>query len=382
MTDILVKEIDDREIWNGFLLSHTRGHVLQSYEWGELSTFLGGKVYRLGAFEEGKLVATMQMVVASVPLPLPRMRPNWLYCARGPTFERPNRAVLERLLLYIQHFIARQERAIVLRVEPDIADNDEDRDLDEYLALYHRAGFQSNPNSVHARRSWILDIQPSLERLYAHFSETCQHSISLARQRGVTVREASNEGDFNRYYTLLKQTSEREGFFLHDKAYHQEMYHRFAETGNAVLFIAEYTGKMIAAKFLIRFGNCCWDMFSASSPIADELKAPYLLQYQSINWAKEHNCTLFDFRAISEGMDATESESRDDAFKQAFGGFARQHMPTQDYVYQPLLYKPWRKLVELRRDEQRHRERQAEGLRVPLAEDVLEEIEPAHKKGN
>jgi peptidoglycan pentaglycine glycine transferase (the first glycine) len=382
MTDILVREINDREMWNTFLLSQTHGHVLQSYEWGELSEFLGGKIYRLGAFEEGKLVATMQFVVAPVPLPLPKMRPNWLYCARGPTFKHPNRFVLERLLLYVHRFVARQERAVVLRVEPDIADSDDDRDLDEYLALYHRVGFQSNPNAVHAKRSWVLDLRPESEDLYAHFSVDCRQNIVLAERRGVIIREGKSEADFDRYYKLLKQTSEREGFFLHAREYHYEMYRRFSDSGRAMLYIAEYAGKTVAAKFLLSFGDRCWDMFTASSPLAEELKAPHLLQYRSILWAKANGCILFDFRAIADSADISESERNEDEFKRSFGGFSRVHMPTQDYVYQPLLYKPWRKVVELRRDEQRHRERQTEGLRLPLPDAVLEEIEAVRKKGD
>ena len=48
---ITIQEITDAEQWNAFLTSQPRGHLLQSYEWGELNQYLGGRIYRLGALE-------------------------------------------------------------------------------------------------------------------------------------------------------------------------------------------------------------------------------------------------------------------------------------------------------------------------------------------
>ena len=43
-------------------------------------------------------------------------------------------------------------------------------------------------------------------------------------------------------------------------------------------------------------------------------------------------------------------------YKKGFGGFSRLNMPTQDYVYRPLIYNAWRHFVEMRRA-RRHSER-------------------------
>src|SRR5713101_9429685 len=120
---ITVQEITDREQWNGFLTSRPRGHLLQSYEWGELSQYLGARIYRLGALENGCMVGAMQLIVSSVPMPVPGLHFDWLYCARGPTVERPDSPALPALVEHA-HAIARKEHAVVLRLEPNIADDD------------------------------------------------------------------------------------------------------------------------------------------------------------------------------------------------------------------------------------------------------------------
>ena len=43
-------------------------------------------------------------------------------------------------------------------------------------------------------------------------------------------------------------------------------------------------------------------------------------------------------------------------YKKGFGGFSRLNIPTQDYVYRPLIYNAWRSFVEMRRA-RRHAER-------------------------
>ncbi len=354
-TAISVQEITDQQQWNAFLVSQPRGHLLQSYEWGELNKYLGGRIYRLGALEDGRLVGAMLLTVAPVPFPVkvPGIQLNWLYSVRGPTVERPDSPALAALIAHA-HTLAKQEHAVVLRVEPNIADDDPDEDV--WLAAYHRLGFHTNPIAVHGRRSWVLDIRPDLDTLLANFKMTWRQNVRAAERKGIVIREANGEKDFDTYYNLLTVTSERDDFFIHSKDYHKEILRYFASKGDAVLYLAEHEGEAIAAKMLIRFGDWCWDMFGASSNEKRNLKPTYLLQYRCFAWAKSRSCCYFDFRTIPEILEPGEEMWGVYEYKKGYGGFSRLNMPTQDYVYRPLLYKGWRKLVEVRRA-QRHAER-------------------------
>src|SRR5579863_3294423 len=117
---ITIQEITDREQWDTFLTSQPRGHLLQSYEWGELSKYLGGRIYRLGALDNGTMVGAMMLTVAPVPLPvsIPGVHFSWLYCTRGPSVAQPDSPVLAALLERA-HSIARSERSVLLRLEPN-----------------------------------------------------------------------------------------------------------------------------------------------------------------------------------------------------------------------------------------------------------------------
>lgn len=350
-----IEEITNREQWNAFLTRQPRGHLLQSYEWGELNRYLGGRIYRLGTLEDGRLTGVMLLAVAPVPLPIsvPGLHLNWLYSARGPTVEWPDAPALAALIAYA-HKVARKEHAVVLRVEPNVADDDPC--METWSSAYARQGFRTNPVAVHGRRSWVLDIRPGPEQLLANFKMTWRQNVRSAERKGVVIREASSDADFDAYYELLKITSERDAFFVHSKDYHKEILRHFQPEGDAVLYLAEHEGEVLAAKMLIRFGDWCWDMFGASSNAKRNLKATYLLQYRCLLWAKERGCSYFDFRTIPEVLEPGEEMWGVYEYKKGFGGFSRMNMPTQDYVYRPLVYNTWRRLVEIRRA-RRHEER-------------------------
>jgi peptidoglycan pentaglycine glycine transferase (the first glycine) len=370
---MVIQEITDKGQWNSFLLSQHSGHLLQSYEWGELNRYLGGRIYRLGALENGRMAGAMMLVVT--PVAGSRLPFKWLYSSRGPAVDRPDSPALVALLEYAQKVLAKKEHAVALRLEPNIADDDPA--MENWLATYRALGFQTNPYAVHGRRSWVLDIRPNVEELLTKFKMTWRQNVRSAERKGVIVREATSEADFDAYYGLLKLTSERDAFFIHGKDYHQEIMRQFADKGDAVLYLAEHEGEAIAAKMLIRFGNWCWDMFGATSNNKRNLKPAYLLQYRCFQWAQAKGCSYFDFRTIPEILQPGEEMWGVYEYKKGFGGFSRLNIPTQDYIYRPVIYSIWRKSVEMRRAKRHEERRKVELERAARGKGSSEQAESA-----
>lgn len=347
---IIVKEVTDSEQWNRVLEQHPRGHYLQSYDWGELYRYLGRTIYRLAAFDGERLVGAMMFVVTPVPIPFLGKYYNWLYCARGPAIEKDNLDVLNALLTRV-HEIAKITRAVVFKMEPNVLEEEDEA----WLSYLQTSGFRVNQQSICGRRSWVLDLRPDEQKILAGFRKTWRYNIRLAEREGVEVREVKTDEDFATYYRLLVVTSQRDGFFVHPQHYHKEMYRRYASRGDAMLFLAIHQGKAIAARMVIRFGDVCLDMFGASSNGDRGFPKTHILQYRCIQWAKSKGCNYFDFRTIPESLDENEEMYGVYHYKKGFGGFSRLHMPTQDYVYQPLLYLLWNFLLEQKRAWRRRR---------------------------
>ncbi len=370
---ITIQQMTNKEEWNGFLLGQPRGHLLQSYEWGELNKYLGGQIYRLGAFENKRMVGSMLLTLA--PVAGRRVPLNWLYSSRGPTVESPDSPALAALLEYARKMLTRPTHAIALRLEPNVADDDPA--LEKWQAAYRALGFQTNPYAMHGRRSWVLDIRPSAEELLAKFKMTWRQNVRSAERKGVVIREAENAADFDAYYDLLTLTSERDAFFIHGKDYHQEIMRQFSDKGDVVLYLAEHEGEAIAAKVLIRFGDWCWDMFGATSNTKRNLKAAYLLQYRCFQWAQAKGCSYFDFRTIPEILEPGEEMWGVYEYKKGYGGFSRLNIPSQDYIFRPMIYSAWRKSVEVRRNRRQAARRKVELERAARGKAATPQTEQA-----
>ncbi|GLV54744.1 methicillin resistance protein [Dictyobacter sp. S3.2.2.5] len=358
-TNIVIQTITDREQWDTFVRQQRYAHIMQSYEWGELNQYLGARIYRLGALLDGQLIGAMQLHVVSIPLPLLRL--NYLYCIRGPVLESPDSPALAALVKHAQT-IARKEHAVVLRIDPNIPDDD--AQVTDWRQAFQRLSFHTNTHTSVSRRSWVLDLRPTAEELLANFKTTWRQNVRSSQRKGVTIREATSDADFDTYYHILSLTGERDDFFIHSKNYHKEMFTRYKQNEQAIILLVEHEEEALAAKMLIKMGDWCWDMFGGSSNNKRNLRATYLIQYHCFLWAKEQGCSFFDFRAIPNVLKPGEEMWGVYEFKKGFGGFSRMIINTQDYVYRPLPYKIWNMLLDMRRARRRKERSQTEMERV------------------
>lgn len=326
-----VREISDRSEWDAFVSQASTGHLMQSYQWGELMKRDGHRILRLGVLEQGRLVAAALVVIFTFPY----VRAPWFYVLRGPVVDSPDSPALP-VLLNALHQAAKRERAVVLRVEPHV---DEDGpDAPAWRAALKRLGFQPNPIPTHVRRSWLLDISLPEQKLLADMKMTWRQNVRKAERSGVQTRIAQTPEDLAAFYHIYQQTSHRDDFTILPMQHYADILELFGE--DACLYLAEYEGETLVGHFLIRYGACCWDMFGATSEAQKKLRPGYLLHWRTFLWAKERGCTLYDFRGIPEVLEPGEEMWNVYEYKRGFGGFSRLSLATHDYIYRPLLYWP------------------------------------------
>ncbi|HEY7122415.1 MAG TPA: peptidoglycan bridge formation glycyltransferase FemA/FemB family protein [Ktedonobacterales bacterium] len=326
-----VREISDRSEWDAFVSQAKTGHLMQSYQWGELMKLDGHRILRLGVLENGRLAAAALVVIFTFPY----VRAPWFYVLRGPVvddFDSPALPVLINAL----HQAAKREHAVVLKVEPHI---DEDGPAaSQWRQALARLDFKPNPIPTHVRRSWLLDIAPPEQKLLADMKITWRQNVRKAERSGVQTRVAQTPEDLAAFYRIYQQTSQRDDFTILPMKHYADILELFGE--DACLYLAESEGETLVGHFLIRYGACCWDMFGATSESQKKLRPGYLLHWKTFLWAKERGCTLYDFRGIPEVLEPGEEMWNVYEYKRGFGGFSQLSLATHDYVYRPLLYWP------------------------------------------
>ncbi len=323
-----VREITDRAQWDNFVSQAQTGHLMQSYQWGELMKQDGRRVLRVGVLDEGQLVAAALVQFAAMPY----LGAPWLYVPRGPVIDDPASPALPAIIDEL-HRIARRERAAMLKIEPNVEEG-----TPGWREALKTLGFQTNPIPTHVRRSWLLDISLPEQKLLAGMKRSWRYNIKVAERGGIQVRLASTPEDLEAFYRIYQQTSQRDDFTILPLKHYTDILDLFGD--DARLFLAEYQGETLVGHLLIRYGAWCWDMFGATAEAHRNLKPGYLLHWKTFLWAKEQGCAMYDFRGVPEVLEPGEEMWNVYEYKRGFGGFSRLSLATHDYIYRPLLYWP------------------------------------------
>ncbi|HCI81276.1 MAG TPA: hypothetical protein DHW02_16480 [Ktedonobacter sp.] len=343
---IQAKIITDRQQWDDFVAASEHCNITQSYEWGELAPHLGSTdVLRVGVVEEetGKLCAAILILVSRAPI----LNRTYFYAPRGPVIDDPDSPAMTELLNYVKAE-ARKHNAFMLKIEPSVFADDM-----QWTSALQRRGFRVNPHAMHIRHEWVLDLRPDEKTILSQMKEKWRYNIRLAGRKGIVVRRGEGSQDLDTFYRIYETTSERDQFFIHSKAYYDDLMRLFSVDDRAALFLAEYEGKAIAGTVVLRLGHWSWYMFGASGNEHRERMPNHLLQWTGMQWAKSHDCWYYNFRGIPDVLEEGQGEGQElwgvYVFKRGFGGFAMRSLETHDLVYQPLVYEAYRKLLDVKR---------------------------------
>jgi peptidoglycan pentaglycine glycine transferase (the first glycine) len=330
---------DGQAAWDDWLAAVPGAHVLQSWAWGELKARFGWRVQRLAVEAAGA-----QVLYRSLPAGLGTIA----YVPKGPVGDFDDPPALQALLDAI-HPLARQRRAICLKIEPNLED-------DETLPGRLQAlGFRPSPQAVQPRSTILVDLDAEPETLLKRMKQKTRYNIRLAARKGVTVRPG-DEGDLPAFYRLMETTAQRDGFGIHSQAYYETAHHLFVPSGQGQLLLAEYEGQMLSGLVVLAFGDTACYMYGASSDQHRNLMPTYLLQWEAMLWARAQGCRRYDLWGIPDEDEATleaQFTQRHDGlwgvyrFKRGFGGRLVRSAGTWDLVYAPHRYRLYAAAVAL-----------------------------------
>lgn len=326
MTEVTLTE------WNGFLTKFPNAHLLQMGEWGELKKDFGWNPVRF--ILDGEVGA--QILFRRLPLgltlgymPKPVDGGQW--------------TVDSDKFWHEVDLICKQNRAVFLKVEPDIWD-------DESPDTWH-VTLRTSPHNIQPPRTVIVSIKEDEEQILARMKPKCRYNIRLAEKKGVTVRVWDDIASFHEMMTV---TGGRDKFGVHSKEYYQRAYDLFHPKGMCELLLAEYEGKPLASLMVFANGKRAWYVYGASNNEERNRMPAYLIQWEAIRWAKARGCEEYDLWGVPDENEETleaQFEKRNDGlwgvyrFKRGFGGEVKRAAQALDRVYNPLLYWMYLKFI-------------------------------------
>lgn len=327
--------------WEHALAHLPKAHALQSWAWGQLKARWGwqAKPYLMKVGDNGwESVAAAMVLKRKVPYsPF-----SVLYVPRGPVLDY-NDAALRRLVLAELEQIGRQERAIFIKIDPEVVKSwglEPERPSpigSKFLQELQERGWQFSAEQVQFRNTVELALERPEEELLAAMKSKTRYNIRLAAKKEIVVR-AGTPADFPTIARMYQETSARDGFTIRPTEYYLDAWNSFYEAGMAHPLIAEFAGDPIAAVLLVRYGGRAIYMYGASTEKERSRMPNHLLQWEAIRWAQAQGCHVYDFWGAPDEFVEEDRMWGVWRFKEGFSGQVVRHIGAWDLAIRPFFY--------------------------------------------
>jgi len=322
-----IKEITNKEEWEGFLAQRTEKTFLQSWNWGEFQIKSGNKVWRLGAYETEKLLAICLVVKVTA------RRGTFLFIGHGPVFvedllAKDKKEILELVLARLNN-VAKEEGASFIRISPLLERTEENKNI--FVDL----GFRDSPmHSSAYEATWKLDIFEPEENLLANMRKTTRYTIKkVSANSDVSIEISNNPENIGVYQKLNKEVAKRQNFFPFSDEFIKNEFEIFNKDNQAVFVIGKYRGEAVAGAMIIFWSGIAFYHQAASLGKFAKLSIPYLLQWEAIKEAKNRGCRIYDFWGFTDPQKFPKHPwAGPTLFKMGFGGYKKEYVKTQDFV--------------------------------------------------
>ncbi len=305
-----------KEQWNQFVIEN-KGSFLQSWQWGQLQEAIKRKIWRIETKGLKGLIIKHNLIKSK----------NYLYCPRGPIGQGDFREFLNKI-----KEIAKQEKSIFFKIEPDNKDRPLDTVLETRTVSKGQSLFKST-KEIQPSQTIVLDISRPEDELLKQMHSKARYNIRLAQKKEIEIKQSHNQELIAVFIDLLEKTAKRDKFYLHPKEYYHKILNILGEQGTAKLFLAYYQNKVIAANLIYFFGQTAVYAHGASDYDYRQLMAPYLLQWRAICQAKQQGFKYYDFNGIDDKKWPGVTR-----FKKGFGGQEMSYSGAFDLVFNRFWY--------------------------------------------
>ncbi len=276
--EIRLLEDNSREQFNSFVANHARGTFLQSWQWGEFQKSLHKQVRRFFIYEQNEIIASAQVITNSTSLG------TYNYCAYGPLWKEglSEQDTAKALRLFVT--TVNKDSQLFTRIEPT-----------QQFDFTSIGGKKTDP--IQPSETLLLNIAQPEQELLATFHTKTRYNIKVAEKHNVQVQTFSEVNQ--QVIDLIMQTSERQGYRNHTRAYITQLWEFLAATSEltATGYLASINESPAASGLMIDFGKTRTYLFGGSDYEQRKYMAPYLMHWQAIKDAKQLGLSFYDFGA-------------------------------------------------------------------------------------
>src|SRR3972149_7876129 len=317
-----VKKVQNKLDWEDFSLKTHPNTFLQSWNWGVFNESVGRKIFRLGLYQDKKLVGISLLVKHETSIG------NYLYCPRGPVLDWTNQIGLNILFREIKK-IAKEEGAIFVKLDPLLEESTQNRQI------FKENGFISAVTFVQVEDAWLLNLNKSEEELLSDMRKTTRYLVRHELEKGIKVEISDKLADIRKFADLLYSTASRKNFVNHPKSYYIKQFEILSKADQMRVFKAVRNNKILAMAVIAFYADTAYYLHGAS--VASAGSAGYPLQWGGIKKAKKRRIKKYNFWGVVKDKNFHPGHPwyGFSLFKRGFGGYKYSYIRAKDLPTSP-----------------------------------------------
>ena len=296
----MFKACIDKTQWNDFIDDSSLTDILQSWQWGDVKQIEGWKPFRFVYEVDGRVIIAAQVLLKSV-----RYLGHLAYIPHGPVFslEYFKSAGYSAFFkssewLNFKNELRKWSKAhgvFMIEIEPKVAINEISS-----ISTLRLTGRNRQP-----KYKLILDITRENEMILGDMKKNTRYNINYAAKKGVKLSKYSpqevlaNPNVLDTFYELVQDMQKRtKGYPVRSKSYFRKLFEEYKDTDRLMILEVSYENKVIAMNISQFTPHWASSFYAGSNRLYPNLKAPYLLRWESILEAKNRGCEIYDFWGI------------------------------------------------------------------------------------
>jgi len=287
-------EIVNRNQWRSF------APLFRDYNYRQLWDFGVACTERLGAVSEHVAIKDASEILGLADVRIkrvPLLKAGIAYITGGPLVRRQEEGSPESLKACLQSLINRyvRDQGLVLRVLGPLGTPDWNARQTE---VFEALGFKTTTR-VASYHTLVVDIARPPGEIRKGLAQKWRNCLNRAEKNGLEVRSGADLELFDDFCGLYRQLLDRKQFEVElDADFYARVQGQLIEAERFLVSLVDVQGEPVAGHVASILGDTCVYLLGASNHTGLETKASYLLQWHTIQSARERSCQYYDLGGI------------------------------------------------------------------------------------
>lgn len=322
-----LKIIDNKEIWNNFVLENKFEFYsfLSSFEWSDFQEMIWKNVLRYWIYEWNKLIWILPLIVNKAK------RWTYLFAPHTPLILKNKDFfnILEKIISKLIK-IWKKEKADFIRFNSPI------KNTKQYKINFKKLWFIDAPMHEHAEDTHLLNLELSEEEILKNIKKNDRYYINRAIKEWVEINIWNTKENVEKLKKMHFDHSNKIWYHAFNSDFIEKLYKAFWD--NITTISANYNWNTESILMTIRFWETCVYYIAASDIINHKFSPNYLCQWEAIKNAKNNWCKIYNFWWVSPDDNPKHPIAWVSKFKRKFSWYDYSLLHAQDL---PITKKYW-----------------------------------------